>query len=380
MTRLFGCLQVVLLCFTVSAAWAHDPLIIAGELVAEGEEVTLSLDIRQWALLTVLGRHDVLFIDGADLAASRQLLASYLLANVSLQAGPQTVALTISEAPAPEPIADPLRWTLHGRLPPTAHDLVLHITAFADLGQSSSVIDSIQIRGARTTGTFANVHAGAEIACVVRAMDAMRAGQAGPTLASPSPPAGTAHILDFLQLGFLHIVPDGLDHILFVLGLFLLAPRVRPLLTQVTAFTVAHSLTLGLAMAGVLVLPPRIVEPLIALSIAVVAIENIVAGNRVRPWRWMIVFAFGLVHGLGFAGALREMPLAPGQFLMPLIGFNLGVEGGQFAVIAAAAAATWWAWKKPWYRQRVVIPMSALIACMGIFWAVQRAAGFGIKA
>lgn len=370
--------QVVLLWVCMSAAWAHDPLIIAGELVAEGELVTLRLDIRQWALLTVLGRQDTLFASGADLAASRKNLVNYLLTHVSLQAGTQTVALAIADDPSTEHISDPLRWTLHGNLPPTAIDLTLRIAAFADLGQATSVIDSVQISGARTTATFANVRAGEAIVCTVAAVQEMPV--AGTEAAMRAPPTGDAQFFEFMRLGFLHIVPEGLDHILFVLGLFLLAPQLKPLLTQVTAFTVAHSLTLGLAMAGVLVLPPRIVEPLIAVSIAVVAIENIFAGNRVRPWRWMIVFAFGLVHGLGFAGALREMPLAPGQFLLPLIGFNLGVEGGQFAVIAVAAAATFWAWKKSWYRQRIVIPVSALIACIGIFWAVQRALGFGIEA
>lgn len=351
----------------MSAAWAHDPLIVSGDLLAEGEQVTLRLDIRQWALLAVLGRQETLFADSADLAGSRQDLARYLLAHVSLRAGPQTLAFT--NVDPPDGFTDPLTWTMHGNLPPTALELTLRIGAFADLGQLSTVIDSIHIRGGRTTASFANVRAGEAMACAITALQAPAA----------PPAAANSQFADFMRLGFLHIVPEGLDHILFVLGLFLLAPRIRPLLTQVTAFTVAHSLTLGLAMAGVLVLPPRVVEPLIALSIAVVAIENIFAGNRVRPWRWLIVFAFGLVHGLGFAGALREMSLAPGQFMLPLIGFNLGVEGGQFAVIVLAAASTGWAWKKPWYRQRVVIPLSAMIAVIGIFWAIQRALGFAIE-
>ncbi len=359
----------MLLCIGMSAAWAHDPLMVTGELLAEDEQVTLRLDIRQWALLAVLGRQETLFIDTADLARSRQALARYLLAHALLQAGPQTLALTDVDPPDIARFTDPLTWTLHGKLPPTALDLTLRITAFADLGQLSTVINSIQIRGGRTTAYFANVRAGEAMPCAITALRAEAVPQAAPA----------AQFTDFVRLGFLHIVPQGLDHILFVLGLFLLAPQIRPLLTQVTAFTVAHSLTLGLAMAGVLVLPPRIVEPLIALSIAVVAIENIFAGNRVRPWRWLIVFAFGLVHGLGFAGALRQMPLATGKFLLPLIGFNLGVEGGQFAVIAVAAVSTCWAWKKTWYRQRVVIPVSVVIAAVGIFWAVQRGLGFGIE-
>lgn len=361
--------QVVLLCLCMGAASGHDPLMVTGELLAEGEQVSLRLDIRQWALLAVLGRQETLFVDTADLSGSRQALARYLLAHVWLQAGPQTVAFTLVDPPGIANFTDPLTWTMHGNLPPTALDLTLRITAFADLGQLSTVINSIQIKGGRTTAYFANVRAGEAMPCAITAIRSAALPQA----------AADTQFADFVRLGFLHIVPEGLDHILFVLGLFLLAPQIRPLLTQVTAFTVAHSLTLGLAMAGVLVLPPRIVEPLIALSIAVVAIENIFAGNRVRPWRWLTVFAFGLVHGLGFAGALRQMAVAPGQFMLPLIGFNLGVEGGQFAVIAMAAATTWWAWKKPWYRQWLVIPLSVVIAGIGIFWAAQRMLGFGME-
>ena len=149
--------------------------------------------------------------------------------------------------------------------------------------------------------------------------------------------------LRFLKLGFLHILPYGLDHILFVLGLFFFSTLLRPLLVQVTAFTIAHSITLGLSLVGVFSLPSSIVEPLIALSIAVVALENVFY-RKLRPSRWIIVFGFGLVHGLGFAGVLTGLGLPEGQFLTTLLSFNLGVELGQLAVIALATAATAWAW------------------------------------
>jgi hypothetical protein len=113
------------------------------------------------------------------------------------------------------------------------------------------------------------------------------------------------------------------------------------------------------------------VEPLIALSIAVVAIENIFF-RKMRPSRFLVVFAFGLVHGLGFAGVLKDLGLPEGQFLKVLISFNVGVELGQLAVITIATALTFWMWKKPWYYRRVVVPASALIAAMGLFWFIQR--------
>lgn len=175
----------------------------------------------------------------------------------------------------------------------------------------------------------------------------------------------------FLWLGFTHILPEGLDHILFVLGLFFFSTYFRPLFVQVTAFTIAHSITLGLSLLGVVSLPSRVVEPLIALSIAVVAIENIFF-RKMRPSRFLIVFCFGLIHGLGFAGVLKGLGLPEGQFLKVLVSFNLGVEGGQLAVISMAAAVTAWMWKKPWYFKRVVVPVSALIAAVGLFWFVQR--------
>ena len=121
----------------------------------------------------------------------------------------------------------------------------------------------------------------------------------------------------YLWLGYTHILPKGLDHILFVLGIFLLSPRWKTMLLQVTAFTVAHSITLGLSIYGIVSLPSRIVEPLIALSIAYVAIENLLT-RELKPWRLALVFMFGLLHGLGFAGVLRELGLPREEFLTAL--------------------------------------------------------------
>lgn len=175
----------------------------------------------------------------------------------------------------------------------------------------------------------------------------------------------------YLALGYAHILPKGLDHILFVVGLFLLSPRVKTLLLQVTAFTLAHSITLGLSIYGLVSLPSRIVEPLIALSIAYVAIENLVT-RELKPWRLTLVFMFGLLHGLGFAGVLRELGLPRGEFLTGLLAFNVGVEGGQLTVIAIAMLLVWRFVNRDWYRHRVVIPASLVIAAIGIYWTVTR--------
>ena len=177
--------------------------------------------------------------------------------------------------------------------------------------------------------------------------------------------------VQYLVLGFTHIVPRGIDHILFVLGLFLLSTSWRSLMWQVTAFTVAHTITLALAVNGLVSGRPSIVEPLIAASIAYVAVENVLLGE-LKPWRIALVFAFGLLHGLGFAGVLGELGLPRDQFATALIAFNLGVEGGQSFVIAAAILAVGWWRSAPSYRRRVVVPASLAIACVSMYWTVLR--------
>lgn len=191
-------------------------------------------------------------------------------------------------------------------------------------------------------------------------------------LAGAKPKSTLELFADYATLGFTHILPFGIDHILFVLGLYLLSTNLRPLLIQVTAFTIAHSITLGLGLYGVIEVSPKIVEPLIAASIVYVAVENILT-NKLHAWRPLIVFGFGLLHGLGFAGVLHEIGLPRSDYVTGLIAFNIGVEFGQLAVIALAFAATGlWFRTRPWYRARIVIPASVMIAAVGLFWTVER--------
>jgi len=182
---------------------------------------------------------------------------------------------------------------------------------------------------------------------------------------------GWAVFGNFLRNGFLHVLPEGLDHILFVLGLFLLSRSWKPVLTQVTAFTLAHSLTLALAAAGLVRAPAAVVEPVIALSIAFLALENLFF-PRYSPWRLLVVFVFGAVHGLGFASGLAEKPIPSGSFLSALTGFNVGVEAAQLTIIALAFLATAWLRDEAKYRRYVVIPASVAIAAAGLWWAVER--------
>jgi len=181
-----------------------------------------------------------------------------------------------------------------------------------------------------------------------------------------------AVFLRYIGVGFQHIVPLGVDHILFVLGLFFFSTQFRPLLWQVTAFTVAHTVTLALAATGLITIPASIVEPLIAASIVFVGVENILNFGNTRA-RTALVFAFGLLHGLGFASVLGDFGIASGRFVEALLGFNIGVELGQLAVIACAFAlvGAWFA-QRPWYRPAIAVPVSVIISLIGLYWVIER--------
>jgi type IV secretory pathway VirB2 component (pilin) len=176
----------------------------------------------------------------------------------------------------------------------------------------------------------------------------------------------------YLKLGFEHILPLGLDHILFVVCLCLLNNKFKTVLWQATAFTVAHSITLALSMQNIIVLPAEIIEPIIALSIFFVAVENLLL-DKLKPWRIILVFLFGLIHGIGFASVLSEIGLPRDKFLTSILSFNVGVELGQIAVIAIVFALIILPFgKKPWYRKRIVYPVSILIALIAAYWTVER--------
>ncbi len=186
--------------------------------------------------------------------------------------------------------------------------------------------------------------------------------------------APVSHVVWFyLQLGIQHIIPLGADHILFVVSLCLLSTRIKTILWQATAFTVAHSVTLALSMKGILVAPGAVVEPVIALSIIFVAIENMLL-SELKPWRIGIVFIFGLIHGMGFASALNEIGLPRNKFYTSILAFNAGVEIGQVIVITGVFTLVIIPFgKRRWYRKWIVYPSSILIASIAAYWVVRRA-------
>ncbi len=179
-------------------------------------------------------------------------------------------------------------------------------------------------------------------------------------------------VSDYVLAGFEHIIPKGLDHILFILGIFLLSTRLKTLAMQATMFTLAHSITLSLAMFNVISLPASIVEPLIALSIAYLGIENIFA-HKLKTSRLALVFGFGLLHGLGFASVLAEFGMPESAYVTSLISFNIGVEIGQLVILTAAFfGITYWFKNKQHFHNYVTIPGSVIIGVTGLYWTWDR--------
>jgi hypothetical protein len=176
-------------------------------------------------------------------------------------------------------------------------------------------------------------------------------------------------VTDFLKLGIEHII-TGYDHLAFLMGLLIGTTTFIALVKVVTSFTAAHSVTLALATFNVISLPPRLIESLIALSIAYVAIENFMGRNLVH--RWKITFLFGLVHGFGFSNILREMDLTPGNLAISLFSFNAGVELGQLAFVGLAFPLIYLAVKSRW-KEQFLSATSLAIMSLGFYWFVQRA-------
>lgn len=177
----------------------------------------------------------------------------------------------------------------------------------------------------------------------------------------------------YTKLGVEHILPMGIDHLAFVLALLLSSTAFRPLLIQISLFTLAHSVTLILGVLGILVLQGTCVEVAIAFSIVFVAVENIFLKTH-RYWRLILVFCFGLLHGLGFAGALNELGVPDDHFVSALLGFNIGVEIGQLSFAIVVFLGLFKFISKGWYKSFIVIPGSLLVAGLGVYWVIERLA------
>ncbi len=179
-------------------------------------------------------------------------------------------------------------------------------------------------------------------------------------------------LVQFTRLGIRHIFL-GYDHIMFLLALIVIGGRLLNLVKIVTAFTLAHSLTLILAALQVVSLPSRVTESAIALSIAYVAAENVLIAEPTHRWR--LTFCFGLVHGFGFANVLRELGLPTRGLVSSLLAFNVGVELGQLGILAILFPLALWVAKQP-FRRPVIVGLSSTILLFGIGWFIERAFAF----
>jgi hypothetical protein len=203
---------------------------------------------------------------------------------------------------------------------------------------------------------------------------------ASPQATIPVAQSGTGVAATYLGLGVEHILL-GYDHLLFVLGLIFLTASLRQLVKAITAFTAAHSITLAAAALGIVHLPPKPVEAAIALSIAFVALEIIHAragkAGFAAKAPWMVAFAFGLLHGFGFAGALSEIGMPAGHIPVALLFFNLGVEAGQLMFVAAVMALTAVVHisRLPLPSWAALVPPYA-IGSLAVFWMIERISDF----
>ena len=205
----------------------------------------------------------------------------------------------------------------------------------------------------------------------------LQPGEISAELSSSSQATISQTIIEYIILGMAHIVPKGLDHILFIFGVFFFAVKLKPLLWQVTMFTLAHSLTLILASLKLVFIPAYIIEPLIALSIGYVAFENVFQRqgkfhSRSNVIRYAVIFFFGLIHGLGFAFVLEDIGLPTGQLILSLLSFNIGVEIAQIGLVVLAYLLMFYPSKNLWYRKAIQIPCSLVIGLIGIYWFFER--------
>ena len=369
-TKSIGLLAALFACLWASLCTAHEVRSAVGDFTLTEDALSLSIRLNAEAILAgvdleavedtndspVVADYDQLrALSDAELAAQFRDAWPSLAQGFTLRAGgtvltPDLQNIEVIAEPNAELPRDTLV-TLSAALPETANTV--------QIGWQPSFGSLVLRQEAATEDAFTGMIAPGDLSPEI-------------PVAGGFQETALENFTRYLISGFDHIIPKGLDHILFVLGLFFFSTALRPLLIQVTAFTLAHTITLALATLNIVNVPGSIVEPLIAASIVYVAVENIFV-RRMTPWRPVVIFGFGLLHGLGFASVLGEFGLDPSRFVASLVAFNIGVEVGQLTVIALAYLAVgYWFGQKDWYRARIAIPASCVIALIGAYWCIER--------
>jgi hydrogenase/urease accessory protein HupE len=339
------------------AALAHEVGLSRGTYAIEGDRVTAEIVMSRREVSSVVDGLDADHdgdLTAAELSAARGAIQKAVVDRIAVQSDGAACAGALTEASLAEQDGLVLRAAFTCPAPiarakldfPLMDDLSHGHRHIARSSGGAQVVETVVSRGQRSFEVSA---------------------QGG---AAPPPPKKDR--LALLGMGVEHIL-TGYDHLVFLLGLVLVGGRWRSLLWVVTAFTIAHSITLGLAALGVWTPRPTIIEPAIALSIAYVGVENFFVKNAEKRWR--ITFPFGLVHGFGFAGALREVALPKAEVPEALFLFNAGVELGQLGVLAIVLPGLALLRKKPWFEKYGVRAVSAAIVAAGLIWFVARAFG-----
>lgn len=336
------------------SAGAHTVGVSRGEYRPEGSSLRAELTFARPELASAVAGLD---IDGdgrlsaQEVASGHELIGAAVLSGLEVKAAPgpcrgelESVSLVSNDG-----VIVGLRYRCAG----SPSTFQLRLPLLASLSQ-----------GHRHLVTVRSAAAASPVSQVVYEADPLFEVTAAPTASGDAGVAGP-----LFALGIEHILA-GADHLIFLLGVILVGGRFRALVLAVTAFTLAHSITLALATLDYWVPSPDLVEPLIALSIVYVGIENWFVKDGSR--RWLLTFPFGLIHGFGFAGALQEVALPAAQLPLALLSFNLGVETGQLLALVLVFPFVLWLQRQSWFASHGMRATSTLIAVAGLAWFVQR--------
>ena len=344
-------------------AFAHPVGLSSGEYRLDGRVLSGDIGMSDRELARLLPDIDTdrdRSIDAAELTAGRDSVARALVEGLTVEADGKACAGSLDRAWVLEAEGG-VAFQVHHTCPAAPVRLTLAAPILGALPPGHRHMARVFISGRAQLMVLDRTHASWTLDSTPDStLDSTRLST--PDAAGPTPSVARV-AWSMLKLGVEHIL-TGADHLVFLLGLVLVGGTLRALLGVVTAFTLAHSITLALAALSVVAPSPGLVEPAIALSIAYVGVENLFVPDASKRWR--ITFPFGLVHGFGFAGALRQIGLPRGQVPLALISLNLGVETGQLAVLTVALPILMAALRRsPWFEDRGVKIVSALIALAG---------------
>lgn len=356
-SRLAGFALFVALLLVAGAASAHAVGLSKGDYTAAGTDVYAELTFARGDLAGLVSGLDANgdgAVDGRELARAQPAIESVVLGGIPVEGDGAPCRATLTSAELAEPDGVDLRG--HYRCASAPSQVRVSVRLLEDLPEGHRHVARLVVGSTTVDDVLRRGHEDIAAGAAATKQAAAPAGHAG-------------GLFSFLRLGVEHIL-TGYDHLVFLFGLVLVGGRVRSLVGAVTAFTVAHSITLALAVLGVWAPSPRIVEPAIALSIVWVGIENFFV--RDAHGRWRITFPFGLIHGFGFAGALREIELPRARVPAALVTFNLGVELGQLAVMALVVPAIVLLRKRGLLGRTATLALSAGVVAAGAYWFISR--------